>query len=117
MTYLICAAASGDLRGSLGFGRFRPLVVLGDWSYALYLVHAPLLMLVNELRVRTEHTGPPGFAWFGVFIVVSIAVSGLLPGALEKPVERRLRALSERRRRPAAEPVSTLASERAAAGA
>jgi peptidoglycan/LPS O-acetylase OafA/YrhL len=110
MAYLVCAAASGDLRGSFGVGRLRPLVVLGDWSYALYLVHAPLLMLVNELRVRTGHLAPPGYAWFVVYVAVAIGASGVLHVVLEKPVERRLRALSERRSRatelPATEPAT-----------
>jgi peptidoglycan/LPS O-acetylase OafA/YrhL len=99
MAYLVCAAAAGDLRGSFGLGRVRAFVVLGDWSYALYLVHAPLLMAVNELRIRTDHLAPPGFAWFAVYIAVSISVSGFLHHALERPVERRLRGLSERRER------------------
>jgi peptidoglycan/LPS O-acetylase OafA/YrhL len=99
LALLVCAAAAHDLRGGWGFGRIRPLVVLGDWSFALYLVHAPLLMLVNEIRVRTEHLAPPGTAWFLVYISTCIAVAGALHICFEHPVDRWLRQLPGRLRR------------------
>jgi peptidoglycan/LPS O-acetylase OafA/YrhL len=98
LTYLIVAAASVDLRGGIGPGRLRPLVVLGDWSYALYLVHAPLLMMVDEIRLRTEHLAPAGFGFMALYASVAIVASGLLHTAFERPVERGLRRLIGPRR-------------------
>jgi hypothetical protein len=45
---LVVAVAGSDLRGDSGRAgilRWRPLVRLGEWSFALYLVHAPVLYL------------------------------------------------------------------------
>jgi peptidoglycan/LPS O-acetylase OafA/YrhL len=99
LTYLIVAAASLDLRGGIALGRVRPLVVLGDWSFALYLVHAPLLMLVNEIRLGTGHVAPEGFDYMALYIAVAVLASGVLHVGFERPVERQLRKLVRSRRR------------------
>ena len=98
MMLLICAAASWDLRGRTGLGWSRILVVLGESSFALYLVHAPVLMAVDQIRVRTGHLEPPGFGWMAVYIVVCLTLAFLVHRLFEMPVERRLRGLSNRRR-------------------
>jgi peptidoglycan/LPS O-acetylase OafA/YrhL len=97
MTLLVCAAASSDLRGRFGPGRSRILVRLGDWSFALYLVHAPILMGVNELRVRTGHLEPTRWWGMAAYLAVSIAVSGLIYQYVERPTDRTLRRVKLRR--------------------
>jgi peptidoglycan/LPS O-acetylase OafA/YrhL len=55
-----------------------PLVVIGRWSYALYLVHFPIFVLLM-------HTGWPDIARIPSSIVVSILAAALLHYAVEKP--------------------------------
>jgi peptidoglycan/LPS O-acetylase OafA/YrhL len=63
-------------------------VRLGEWSFALYLVHELVLRTALEL-------GPVTFAERAAFAAAGIAVSIPLSGALftlfERPVEARLR--------------------------
>jgi peptidoglycan/LPS O-acetylase OafA/YrhL len=64
------------------------MVKLGEWSFALYLVHELVLRTALEL-------GPETLAQRAAFAVVGIAVSIPLAGAaytfFERPVEARLR--------------------------
>jgi peptidoglycan/LPS O-acetylase OafA/YrhL len=61
----------------------RPLVWLGTVSYAAYLVHWPILVV---LRQRTGLT-----AWqrFGVALALTLVISGLSARVLEKPIRAR----------------------------
>lgn len=95
---LIVAAASADLRGQRGVGSSRVLVRLGEWSFALYLVHAPVLIFSYVIRIRTGFTETPGLAWLGVYLLVAVGFSGVLHTWFELPLERILRG---RRRQPA----------------
>jgi peptidoglycan/LPS O-acetylase OafA/YrhL len=71
------------------------MVKLGEWSFALYLVH--------ELVLRTAlERGPETISQRPAFAVVGIAVSIPLAGAaytfFERPIEARLRNRSSRGR-------------------
>lgn len=94
---LICAAASSDLRGakSLAF-RSRFVVILGEWSYAFYLIHATLIYLTLEI-IGHRVSGLTGLLWFAVLLVASIAAAGALHVWIERPVERILRAWQNRK--------------------
>lgn len=100
---LICAAASSDLRGvkSLAF-RSRFIVILGEWSYAFYLIHATLIYFTLEIMGHRV-SGLTGLLWFAVLLVGSIAAAGALHVWIERPVERVLRAWQNKRvaKRPA----------------
>lgn len=68
----------------------RPLVLMGDASYSIYLVHNPLLSLASRLVSRLN-----GFASWGLNMVVGV-VASLLVGVLyhwfvEKPLIRLFR--------------------------
>lgn len=94
---LICAAASADLRGvrSLAF-RSRPIVILGEWSYAFYLIHATLISLTRGI-VDRPIGGWSGLLLRGVLLAASIAAAGALHVWIERPVERVLRAWQNKR--------------------
>ncbi|HEY8736475.1 MAG TPA: acyltransferase [Candidatus Dormibacteraeota bacterium] len=92
-TFLVAAAAASDLRGGTLLGRWRFMVRLGDWSFALYLVQAPVLFVSYQMRIRTGHPGPPGWWGLAVYVVACVALSGLLYHLYERPIERRLRPL------------------------
>lgn len=86
---IIAATATSDLSGQTCFLSGPRLVRLGQWSFALYLVHE--LVIKATVPIIGMLTGP--VAYFGIFAVVvsSIALSGLLFEFFEKPIERTLR--------------------------
>jgi peptidoglycan/LPS O-acetylase OafA/YrhL len=92
-TFLVVAAAASDLQGGTLLSRWRLLVRFGDWSFALYLVQAPVLFASYQLRVRTDHLAPPGWWGLAAYIVTCVALSGLLYHLYERPIERRFRPL------------------------
>ncbi len=64
----------------------RPLVVVGTWSYALYLVHWPIFLLLDSDRV-----GVGGVSLFAVRVAVSMMLAGAITHVIERPIrERRL---------------------------
>ncbi len=94
---IILAFAQAEDRGVL---RLRhPLIkILGDSSYALYLLHIPLISLLAKLGVRLGISGPlPTIAAF-VFVFLACVVVAI---AFHLTIERRLLALFRPRRRAA----------------
>jgi exopolysaccharide production protein ExoZ len=71
----------------------RPLSVLGDASYALYLVHPFCLRGVREALVRTGLAAPLG-AWGvgALMLALSLAAAVLTWRLIERPATRALRA-------------------------
>ncbi|WP_369139991.1 acyltransferase family protein [Modestobacter versicolor] len=108
MMLLVVAAAGSDLgcwsrTGRPGLlGRSRVLVTLGEWSFAMYLVHAPLLYLMYAYRMT--HPGVPvlGYPGLAAYLVACVAAAGVLHVFFEKPVERWVRNREPARRRAAA---------------
>ena len=93
---LIGAAAQLDLSGARSWLRSKPLVLLGQWSYALYLVHATIIYaLIEWLGVRTY--SPLNVLWFAGVSVIAIAASAALYSLIEHPIEQRLRAWQRER--------------------
>jgi peptidoglycan/LPS O-acetylase OafA/YrhL len=106
---IIAAAAQRDLAGKRSLLAAKPLVVLGQWSYALYLVHATIIYaLIYWLGARPY--GWTNVLWLGAVSAICIAASGVLYHTIEHPLERRLRHMQ---RRPAEE-AGSLAAEPAA---
>jgi peptidoglycan/LPS O-acetylase OafA/YrhL len=100
---LIAAVATRDLKGGGSLLRSRPMVALGQWSYAFYLVHATVLYAAREawgLQPRGFRSLVP----MAGILLVAIALSALLYKLIEHPLERRLRAMLKR---PAAEVPAT----------
>ncbi len=70
----------------------RPLVWLGDASYATYLVHFPLLVALKLVAVGEDlQIGPLVFA---TYLLVLLGLSGGLYRWLEKPAQKWLNAKS-----------------------
>lgn len=94
---VIVSAAVGDIRGD-GKPLWSPaLVRLGQWSFALYLVHE----LVIKISDRFIDPLPLLPASVGSLLVlaVSVGLSGLLFEFFERPVEKRLRSWALNRER------------------
>ena len=86
----IAAVAWRDVSGRFSLLRSRPLVLLGEWSYAFYLVHATIIYAVLAV------TGPrvPGWSnliWYAALLAASLVVAAALHYLVERPLERRLR--------------------------
>lgn len=89
---LIAVAAGADADRRRSSLRGRRLVLLGERSFALYLVHASVIKL---LAAALGGGGPvsPGrwLAIAAVVLAVSVALASLLFAAVERPAERWLR--------------------------
>ena len=97
LALLIVSVASIEMRGRAHMMRARPIVALGEWSYAFYLVHATFIY--GALRLFGPQSGGwTGLAWALVVLAISIVVAWLLHVRVERPVERRLRAWQTERR-------------------
>lgn len=95
---IIGAAAAADLRGDQGFLSSAPVMKLGQWSFALYLVHGPILLLAAP---SFRHGGmTPALIGAVIVVMIAIALSGALYEWVEKPTEKRLRGLFARRSTP-----------------
>ena len=87
---LIAATAQLDFDGARSVLRWKPMVMLGQWSYALYLVHAAIIYsLIEWIGVRPFSDA--NVLWFVVVSVICVAASAVLYHVVEHPVERWLR--------------------------
>jgi peptidoglycan/LPS O-acetylase OafA/YrhL len=87
---MIAAVAARDVDGGPSLLRSRPLVVLGEWSYAFYLVHATVVYAVLA-AVGEQAEGWQGLFWYPPLLVACLLVAGALHLLVEKPAEQRLR--------------------------
>jgi peptidoglycan/LPS O-acetylase OafA/YrhL len=90
---LVASAAQADVRGRASVLRHPALVKLGVWSFALYLAHVPLLMVLTVAApALVENQGLALAAVKGViFLVAATALAGVAHVLCEAPLERRLR--------------------------
>jgi peptidoglycan/LPS O-acetylase OafA/YrhL len=88
---LIAAAARADLTGAWSPWRWRPLVFLGEVSFAFYLVHVELIQ--NIMRAwRPEGWHPmTALVVIPALLAVAIGLAYLLYRFVEMPFMRRLR--------------------------
>lgn len=88
---LIWAVVAAEQAGGVAWLRSRPLLKLGEWSFALYLVH----MLV--IRPISDQLGQPipGYlplGWGLVACALALILSTMFSEGIEKPLERLMRA-------------------------
>jgi len=90
---VIIAAVGNDLRGRRSVLRSRPLVALGEWSYAFYLIHLTVIRtLMPHLHVvRGSHWA--NLEPVGICLAVAVALSWLCYRFVERPAEKWLRGL------------------------
>ncbi|WP_173024254.1 acyltransferase family protein [Microbacterium oryzae] len=88
---LIHWAVTLEKNGGLEWLRARPLVKLGEWSFALYLVHMLVLRPIAA-AIGLERAAYFPVAWGIVAVVLCVAASALASELVEKPLERVLRS-------------------------
>jgi len=86
---LIGSAANADLAGRRTLMSWRPLVKLGEWSFAFYLVHLIVLRVVIAMNERTFML--PWWATSLIALLLGLILAAGLFEFLEKPLERRFR--------------------------
>jgi peptidoglycan/LPS O-acetylase OafA/YrhL len=69
---VIVAVAVRDLRGGRSWLRSRPLVALGQWSYAFYLLHATILYAVREVNGLVTPISWTNLWWYGAVLAVAV---------------------------------------------
>lgn len=94
---LIVTSAARELRGTKGWSGTRPVVALGEWSYAFYLIHATILYTALALFGH-QHGGWTSVAWLVGTLALSIVAAAALHLWVERPMEKRMRAWDDRRR-------------------
>jgi len=105
LALLVLAGASADLGGTARLLGRRLPVLFGTWSFALYLVHDVLFLLVSEHGWLSPHGKPGGVGDLVEFIAIAMALAGLAHYAIERPAERYLRARRPRVRWPSRPPL------------
>jgi peptidoglycan/LPS O-acetylase OafA/YrhL len=81
--------------------RSQPLLRLGEWSYAIYLVQFPLIQALRTLRQYYPHEWRPLGEWSsvvfwaeaGVLLAASIGLGAVLTAFIERPANAKLRRL------------------------
>jgi peptidoglycan/LPS O-acetylase OafA/YrhL len=90
---LLCACATRDTRPGRWWLGSAPLRLLGDWSFALYLVHAPAMAVTAHYGWWNNPGGLAGLACLLAFLALAVAAAAALHYLIEKPVERHLRRM------------------------
>jgi peptidoglycan/LPS O-acetylase OafA/YrhL len=104
---LLVAGSSADVSGRARLLGSRLPVLLGTWSFALYMVHDPLVAITTQHRWLWHPGGLTGIVYLAVFVVGCTVVGMIAHYVLEKPVERWLRRLGGSRSRSASAQPST----------
>ncbi|MDJ0315291.1 acyltransferase family protein [Arthrobacter sp. H35-D1] len=92
--FIIVAGFTDSPHGADRFLSWKPLVKLGDSSYALYLLHWPILVIFLMVSDRQE-AGP----FFGlVIIIVSMVAAAMSTKYIDTPL-RRNKWIEQKRRR------------------
>jgi peptidoglycan/LPS O-acetylase OafA/YrhL len=91
---LLLATATGDLRSPSRWLSSKPLLRLGEWSYALYLIHAPTLVFTARWGWWNNPGGLLGLADLLGFLALCLTEAAILHYLVEKPVERGLRLIA-----------------------
>ncbi|MEU2618449.1 acyltransferase [Streptomyces sp. NPDC007157] len=90
MTMLLAAVATGRPAPLLRLLTTRPVRRLGDFSYSLYLIHLPIVMVV--IRRVAPHFVSPGLPtfWFTLAVALPVSVLGawLFAQFFEMPFKR-----------------------------
>ena len=98
---LIVSTSSREVACRVRWMRWRPLVALGEWSFAFYLIHATVIYAALTI-FGFQPARWANLLWFAALLIIAIAGAAALHLWLESPVESRMRAwevgVRERRR-------------------
>ena len=97
---LLWGCASGELAGRRSWLTSRPMLRLGEWSFALYLVHKPTYLPTSHWGWWHNQGGIAAVLWFAAYLAAAVCVAAALSTLIERPVERRLRRLAVFQARP-----------------
>ena len=95
LVFLIAATARRDVVGAPSFWRAAPLVTLGNWSFAFYLVH----QIVIRFAASSGHSPLVGTVWALALLAAALAAAATLHKLVEVPGMKRFS-----KRRPTARP-------------
>ena len=91
---LVASGATLDLRGRRWWMNSWLLLRLGEWSFALYLVHKPTFLLTSRWHWWDSSGGLHSLLAFIMFLSLAVAVAAALHYLVEKPIASRLRHVS-----------------------
>lgn len=101
IVFLIAAAATSDFKGRSGFWSSRPMVRLGELSFAFYLLHFVVLtFLRKQLEGYFSVAQTAGIV--ALALVGTVLLSWILYAAVERPITRRWSSPRRPRQHPAA---------------
>ena len=87
---VVATLAARDLDGVRGLNSTRPMVWLGDISYAFYMIQFPVMVIITRLFIGGNAFDFGGWLfWALVSLVVSIAAAQLIYSGVDKPLMRR----------------------------
>ncbi|HWC00596.1 MAG TPA: acyltransferase [Bryobacteraceae bacterium] len=69
----------------------HPLVFLGNASYSMYILHAPVMTYMLILRKKLLPFWPLGLAWVMTYVLMMILLSSLVFKKVEEPLNRDLK--------------------------
>jgi peptidoglycan/LPS O-acetylase OafA/YrhL len=89
---LILGAVTLDVSSVPSLLGARPMLRLGEWSFALYLVHKPIFLLTEQWNWWNQATGALGdVVGLCSFCALIVGAAALLYYSVERPLERALR--------------------------
>lgn len=88
---LIVSTSSRETAGGVRWMRWRPLVALGEWSFAFYLIHATVIYAALAI-FGFQPARWANLLWFAALLIIAIVGAAVLHLWLESPVESRMRA-------------------------
>jgi peptidoglycan/LPS O-acetylase OafA/YrhL len=92
---ILLALLNLEYNKAISFPKFT--LTLGDASYALYLIHFPMMLLMNKFpQILGYNISANQEVWYSYFVIVMIIISSILVHKwIEMPVAKKLNSLLE----------------------
>jgi exopolysaccharide production protein ExoZ len=90
---ILLALLNLEQNGAISFPKFS--IKLGDASYALYLIHFPMMLFMNKIpQILGYNFNANQEVWYSYFIIISIIFASLYVHEwMEKPIAKKLNSL------------------------
>ncbi|MFC4126253.1 acyltransferase family protein [Nocardia rhizosphaerae] len=90
MAAVVATLATRDLAGISGINSTRPMIWLGDISFAFYMIQFPVMVIVTRLFIGGRQYSVGGWAlWTTVSLAASILAAAAIYHGIDKPLMRR----------------------------